>query len=302
MAEHLSNVELVMWSLPTDTQPLIETVRRTLADHAFVAGRAEDVPTTTAFRRALAELKTDELTPVAYTRKADGRLCGQLDAHRQTPHGLERERVALFELTDKDGPQTTYGNVDLTERYRVALSTYTGADLSKIVRAVLDKDGLGAYSPRRGGAVYFAPVRSKDMLDRLEAFCQQLRIRFLRYTIPNTDAHRAEIAEAVADSIRADLQTHREAIAAYEETTRPHIFEQRGEAIDATARMIDNLSHLIEAHVQRLALDVAAIRQELATAQQKAEQAAQQNTYGARRRIVTTNTTSEEGSLFHAAV
>src|SRR4051812_27493942 len=122
----LTNVELVMWSLPPgDDTPAIAAAREALEAHGFRPDRAEDVPDSTAFRRALAALKTDALVPVAYVRKADSRLCGQLDKHEQTPQGLARERVAAFELFES-GPDTTYGQMDLTDGYHNAQTHYTG--------------------------------------------------------------------------------------------------------------------------------------------------------------------------------
>jgi hypothetical protein len=107
----------------------------------------------------------------------------------------------------------------LQEGFRQTSVTYTWADVSKVIQAILTKDGLGAYSPRKAGGVYFAPVNpaATDLLDRIERFATALGVRFLRYQVPDTDAQRAEIADAISAGVMVEINAHADAIGGYSE-------------------------------------------------------------------------------------
>lgn len=261
----LSNVEIALWNLGRANPPVTQA-REQLSAASLDPARAEDVPESTAFRRAVDSLKEKDVLGRIWTRKADSLLCAQLDREHEEEGELRREQLGIYALRD-GRPQIERGRAlpELDAAYQHALDTYTGADVSRVLKAVLEKDGYGAYSLRPG--VYVCPVNptATDLLDRLERFASSLSVRFLRYQIPDTGAQRGEIADAIQASLAADLDAHAEAIAAYSSETKPGHLDNRADGITHTQEIISRLSHLIREHRDRLSARVDALRAALET-------------------------------------
>lgn len=235
----LANVELVMWSPQEKTDPpLIRAVRQALRDGEFPEQRAGDIPVSTAFRRAVKALETKETKVTVWH---NGMLHAQLDQLVPEGERIHREFVTRISLDEKSGAIT--GHLPDLPAFQ---ERYTWADVSMVVQAVLKEDGLGAYTPRRAGGVYFVPVTSRDLLDRLESVCRWIGLNLLRYQVPDTSAQRSEIADAVAASLVTEADLHNQALAAYSEETRAGVVNNRREAIAATVALVNRLlPHLV---------------------------------------------------------
>ncbi len=251
----LRDVELVMWNLPEGDPPSTELVRLALEHSGLAPERAFAIAPVTAFRRALDTLRSKETLVRTFDRKTDeGKiLCAQIDRERCVAGALERERLGIYALMPA-GPARINGHEtgDMLHHLRLAhersLATYTWSDVTRVIQHVLTKDGLGAYSPRRAGGVYFAPVNPQsDLLDRIERFAGNLGVRFLRYQVPDSTAQRLEIAEAIHAGLMAELALHQEAIAGYNAETRPRIIASRRERLASTADLINRLSEFLGA-------------------------------------------------------
>ena len=238
----LSNVELVMWSPVQGAEPpLVAVVRDSLIDGGFNADRAGDVADTTAFRRAVKELETHK--HLRTTVWSNGTLHAQLDRLVESDGRIRREYVTGWTMNAS-------GNVDGTEPLNLLPHKvrYTWADVSGVIQAILMKDGLGAYTPRRAGGIYFVPVVSRDMLDRLEAALRAVNLNLLRYQVPDTTAQREEVRDAITGSLANDVTEHGQAIAGYSiESTRAGVVANRREAIAASRALVMRLAvHLGE--------------------------------------------------------
>jgi hypothetical protein len=298
MAEMLGNVELIMWNLPETRaeKPTLDRVRAALITEHMPKDRAADIPVSTAFRRAADDLRDKTTLVRAFDRKIAGaddkELCVQVDRETwsEARHSLVREKVGVYGLNVETGPYTSNGDCPdtlsvLRAAYSLACVTYTWSDCSKVIQECLRSDGLGAYSPRRAGGVYFAPVSSnaRDLLDRLERFSSSLGIRFLRYAVPDTDSQKAEIADAISTSLAAEIQAHCDAVGAYHNETRPGIMSNRGEMITATESLCNRLANLLSDRLAGLLASIATVRIALA---EKESAAAQSNSIPGGRRIV----------------
>jgi len=283
----LSNVELIFWNLG-ESAPDVYQARASLAAADLNHNHAENVPPSTAFRRAAKALAGKDTLARFWTRKSDGVLCVQIDSERENGDGrLHRDTLAVYALCG-DLPQLVNGMPidNMAEAYQAATRQYTGGDVSKIIQDILTKDGLGAYSPRKTGGVYFVPTDrgAPHLLPRVEQFAEAVGIRLLRYQIPDTGAQRDEIAQAVADSINLDLDGHGEAIAAYTTDTKAGHVANRREAINSTEALIERLAHLLGAKTFDLRSRIADLRAKLDDLAQEMESARQTSAPG--RRIV----------------
>lgn len=300
-ASVISNVELCMWNLPdAGNHPNIGRVRAALVAQNLDERRAADIPASTAFRRAADDLRDKSTLVRPFERKltpSDERktLCVQVDREETTDKGLDRHRVGVYHLVETDDAPPhvsmtpgadldTYSN--LREKFYVAQDTYTWSDLSKVLQTIMMKDGLGAYSPRKSGGVYFVPVPEthRDLLTRIERFAEGFGVRFLRYTVPDTQAQRAEVADALAIGVSADLDEHTAAVASYTETTKPGIITNRLEALDGTAKLIERLGALLGSR----AIDLAQRINTIKTAAEAALTVANNSRPVASRRVVQT--------------
>lgn len=278
----LSGVELCFWNLEKAASTVAHA-KSALSANGLNPDRAEPVPDATAFRRAVNKMASGKETLVRFwTRKKDSALCAQIDHEAENGDGkLSRKFKARCVMTvaedgainfDVDGDASD--NELRTAQYD-ATQTYIGGDISKIIQEIVTKDGLGAYSPRKNGGVYFVPVKpdAQDLLDKIEAFSKAVGVRFLRYEIPDTGEQRAEVAQAVADSLNADLDAHGQAIAEYAETTKLAVLDKRAEAINYTRDMVQKLWTLIPVQAGDLNSRIEDLRAKLADARSAAEAA-----------------------------
>lgn len=248
-ASPLPNISLVFWNLDVKEPPHVDTVRDALRSNGLPEERAADIAPSTAFSRAAQTFKTKETEAKTYTSKETGRPRAQLDTLTEEDGRLRRAFLASFELDEDETPRHVAGaSVDTFENaFNMARTHYTGADISKTIQAILKDDGLGAYSPRKNGGVYFVPVAptAADLLSRIEKFAAALSVRFLVYSVPDTDSQRAEIADAICDAFGQEIDQHASAAAEYTTATRPGILENRRTSIQATYEAMGRLRNLM---------------------------------------------------------
>ena len=248
MAELLHDIELVIWSPRADAEPpRVEVMQDALAGQDFRAALAEEVPVTTAFRRAVLARagKDDDGVDVKATLWANGTLRGQLDRIETDPdtHRARRVWVGGWSLENERTGRCAGEPFDLTPSVEAARFQYTWSDVSQIVQEILKTEGMGAYSLRRSGGVYVCPTHGREMLDRLGRMAESIGLNLLRYEIPDTRAQRDEIAGAISDSLLADCDDHLRALESYSpEQTKPGVVENRREAITETRRLAERLA------------------------------------------------------------
>jgi hypothetical protein len=231
----LNNVELVMYTPMQDaTPPTVAHMRDALAHHGFKRERADDVPDSTAFRRAVKNKEDKEHKATVWQ---NGKLRGQLDRLEPQDDGtIRRVWIGKWSMDEN-------GFVDGGLEVAPFRERYVWADISGIIQEILKRDGLGAYTPRRAGGIYFVPVSNADLLDRLEQCCSSIGLSLLRYQVPDTSAQRSEVADAIATSLLADCDAHAEAIAGYSpETTKGGIVANRLEAVSQTGALANRLT------------------------------------------------------------
>src|SRR5262249_38255260 len=130
-----------------------------------------------------------------------------------------------------------------------------------------------------------------DLLTLIERFATAVSVRFLTYTVPYTAAQREEIADAIAQSYRDDINTHAEAIATYTHETRLGTISNRREAIQVTYEHMGRLRNLMNGRYESLRQQMADLLNKLRNLETeietRAEQAAHEQQQAGGRRIVT---------------
>lgn len=259
----LEGVELILWNMPdakdVAERPTIEQTRNALDDQRIPSGYAEDIADTTAFRRAAAQCRQTDMESRCF-KGADGELYCQIDRLKpesdsesarlvRTLNGVWRHTVS--------GPKRVRGydsetHAVLTLEYERAKATYEYGDIGRMLQVILTIEGIGVYSPRKAGGIYFAPTDAQcaDLLDRVERFCLTLGIRFLRYTVPDSEHHRHEVGEAIAAGLAVDIAAHREAVEAYSVDTRPEAFNNRRGLMLQSAALIGRLRQYLNGHAE----------------------------------------------------
>ena len=252
MTQVLDNSDLVYWNYPEKTdQPRISRVRDEVAAHGLWTEDLPDITPDKAFRRA-SVLMRDKTTDTEVFSFKDA-LHVQLDRVLVDEHDPKLNRTLSGVWKHKlTGPEQTNGyDYALTEELRIsyehALTTFSWADLGTFLKTTFDKRGLGLHALRDGGCVYTAPISDgcRELLDKVDAFCQAFGISFLRWQTPNTEAHKDEIRRAIARTMRLEIDEHEEAIAAYSEHTRPETFAGRRNLMSVTGQRLVRLhAHL----------------------------------------------------------
>ncbi len=253
--EVMQNLELVIWNLGSGDAPAISTTRTALTDAGLSSSHAEDMPLSTAFRRACDQVRDKTKLVRLFTPTGNKDLHVQIDRQSVDGSELQNSRIGVYRCHDTmvirgvgydydQEMQDTLNNHLVDSRLG-----YEWGDISKIIQNIITKDGLGAYSPRKAGGVYFVPVAPEkaDMLDRIERFSNAVGIRFLRYSVPDTASQRAEIMDAVSAGIEQEIVAHEEAVNDYTEPPA-RALEQRGAAIGSTKVLIGRLRHLLNGH------------------------------------------------------
>lgn len=253
----IHDVELIFWNLPRGQydSPLIATVKDVLSQKNLNSNRAPSIAPSSAFRRAVdsfqdkRQIREARLTSKCFTRKSDNCLCAQFDLVEEENGCLKRqlESIYSFDSNSEEVELVSGKELNMADAYRVAVTTYNWGDLSEVIQTILAKDGLGSYSPRSAGGIYYVPIRSDNvnLLDRIESFCDSLHIGLLRHPIPDTSVQRGVIAEAISQSFLDKFQEHANSILSYGEETRPGVIDNRCDAIQVTLEMVTRLSHLL---------------------------------------------------------
>jgi tRNA(Ser,Leu) C12 N-acetylase TAN1 len=245
----LKDIYLVFWNLDVKELPSVADVRDGLTRNSLAPERAGDISASTAMRRAAESIRDKTSEAKTFTSRETNRTRTQIDSIEEQDGRLRRSFVGQYEVDDDDCPQHIAGRplADFIPAFDHAKSHYSGADLSKVVQAILEKDGLGAFSPKKYGGVYFVPVKPEaaDLLDRIARFTETFGVRFLTYTIPDTSAQREEIAEAIANTYADQIAEHASAIASYTVDTLTFVFTNRHEAIKATEKGMAKLQNLM---------------------------------------------------------
>lgn len=287
--ESLRNCQLVMYSPKRDAgPPTVEQMRATLQARNFKAERAQAIPRTTAWRRAVSAMESSK-DDIRATFSKNGKYA-QLDKVRTEDGKLVRHLVASFTI-DKDGharAEDVSGNTlnNFPGHVEAAEGQYTWADVGAIIQTILSTDGLGAYSPRKSGGVYFVPVVSLELLDRLEAALNAIGFNLLRYEVPDTQAQAHEVSNAIADNLLAACDEHEAAIAAYTHETKAGHVDNRKDAIADTRRLAEKLTPYLNGRAATI-LDRLAKLREQCDSKKATIQAYRPSPIGGRR-IVTT--------------
>ena len=276
MSSTLQGVELALWNMPpakeVEFRPTIAETRSKLAAADIPDKYAEDIADTTAFRRAADQCRAPDIEARCF-KGADGELYVQIDQLEgdkdETSAKLKRELKGVFQHTPS-GPKRVRGwdseVRDLIElEYDTAKTTYEYADIGRMLMQVITKEGLGIYSPRKAGGIYFVPTDAacRNLLNRVELFCQSLNIDLLRYAVPDTEAQRHAIGDAIAAGISVDVAAHREAIEAYSVQTRPESIANRRNLMAQTAQLLIRLSTYLNGHAVEFGRQLDELEQSL---------------------------------------
>jgi acyl-CoA reductase-like NAD-dependent aldehyde dehydrogenase len=125
--------------------------------------------------------------------------------------------------------------------------------------------------------VYFVPTDEQcaELLNKVEEFCTSLGVRLLRYPVQNTDAQKAEIADAVAGGIEVDVEEHIKAVEKYSPTTRQDVFAHRRELIRQTALLLIRLSLFLNGRANELGRKLEECESRMKTLESQASVASQ---------------------------
>jgi hypothetical protein len=253
-SSNIENVELVMWS-QIGKPPIVTDVRMKLVRFNYKPDYAEDIPDTTSFRRAACEFQSKDMKVTIWTK--DEAIFGQLDKLEPDEKTKRVKRIwqASWEMVfdaEKKGFVTADSGGEFRVKVTEAKNRYVWGDVSAIIQRILKEDGLGAYSLRKAGAVYVVPTTSKYQLDNLEAFCDAVGLKFLRYKVPDTLAQKMEIASAISDALDAECDAHLTAIEAYANETKPGHIENRLTALESTRALVVRLNEYLGAKAATL--------------------------------------------------
>jgi hypothetical protein len=265
----LGNIYLAFWNLDVKDPPHVNAVRDCLSANNLSRDRAADVPAVTALRRAVDALKSKTIEAKTFTCKASGLSRAQIDEVTEDEGRLRRRFIGQYELSKDGQPRHISGDdlADFWPAFEQASAHYTGADISKVIQAILTEDGLGAFSPRKGAGVYFVPVKPEaaDLLERISRFAEAVSVRFLTYSVPDTSAQRTEIANAIAASYLAEIALHAEYVAGYDVDTKGGIIANRREALEATASAMNRLQGLMNGRYAEMTSEIDGLRVKLDT-------------------------------------
>lgn len=257
MVQVMSNIELCLWNSGSGEPPTVSAVRTALYSASLSESHAEDIPSTTAFRRACNKLTKKEMLTRVFKKNED--LHVQFDKESISGDGLGRQLIGVYRChptlaVRRVGYESDTGmEYQLQEQFDFCRQNYEWADVSVVIQNIIKKCGLGAYSPRKAGGIYFMPANPDRpaLLDQMERFCTQIDVRFLRYAVPDTDSQRSEIMDAVSAGIEQDIVAHETTVQDYSDPSTATI-DRRTNAIDSTRHLMGRLEGLLGNRFQPL--------------------------------------------------
>ena len=204
----------------------VSTVRENLRTHLFDEDFAPEIRIKPAFRRAVKTTETEGKKITVCGRKD---VKAQLDIIIENGSSIERQHEAFWRL-DKEAETYTGPRVPLEDMRE----TYQYSDVSRVIRDVMKKDGVGSYALCPSGHIYAVPVGATDYLERLNAFVVACGLRFNVCEFDDSTSERTTISEALARSVRDELEVHSAAIAEYTAETKTGILRNRQGAVAET--------------------------------------------------------------------
>lgn len=255
----IENVYLCYWNrLKNADKPTVNAVKSALIQNGFSADFAEPIPRPVALTRVVSEMtgKQKDGDTIKLVTHGDG--SGKIwELRRVSKDGdsgrLRMEYVASWTLLD-DGDVFAFDNSpNISTAVSNTEQMYEWGDVTKIIHAIIDKHGTGAYMLKENGGVYCIPtIGCEDLLQRLDKALQDVGIDMTIAPFMENDKSRERVNSAIRDGILAECESHQNALngtgsqAGYSETTKPGVIENRIAAIDATISTVERLTELIE--------------------------------------------------------
>ena len=263
----LPHVEVIMWNLGNGSPPSVSHVRQSLEANGLDVSRLSDIANSTAFRRAAVELRSDDVSTTLFTKKhvvgsvEFDTVAVQVDRSRhysESSQRLESDKAGVYLLDDRSEDEEvhilpcTWDSCplilsELRSSYVSFRHNCQWGDLSTVLNAILKKDGMGTYSPRKAGGVYFCPLNQTlpDLMDRVEQFSIETGVSLVRLGVPDTGAARRMVRDSIADAMLVELRDHKSAIENYSEDTRSNTFVDRRASMAGTLSAVYRMESLL---------------------------------------------------------
>lgn len=137
------------------------------------------------------------------------------------------------------------------------LANRTSSDVTRIVQKLFERQA-DLFPIREQGGAYFVPHEHASFVDRVQVFLDRLSGKLSRYPIPAGTPHGDKsVKEAVADGLAALIADHTQAIARFDEDTRPSTLERAAERIKQTRFKIESYACYLAEEKSRLEHELA---------------------------------------------
>jgi hypothetical protein len=139
------------------------------------------------------------------------------------------------------------------------LAHRTGADLTRVIQRLFERDG-DLFPIREQGGAYFCPQEHVALAGKVQCLLGRLNGRMYRFPIPVGTGHGdRSVQGSVAAGLSALIAAHGEAVRSFGEDTRPDTLERAAERIRQT-------KFKVEAYAAYLGEEKARLERELAGA------------------------------------
>lgn len=226
---------------------------RALNDQGFSESLARPLQPRYAFSRAASDLSEQRI--IKKLREEDDILVFQLNRVEVSDDEISYPLETTLELNKTSG-EIECPVADLEQQARLAfdqaMTTRRAGDITKIVKRIFDAEG-DLFAIRDDGHAYFVPIAHQTLVERVQAFLQQLGGGIRRFPVPQATVE-GDLAmqETVADGIQQMIDRVNAAIEELDDTSRDSTLQRRAERINSIRARVREYAELLGGESERL--------------------------------------------------
>lgn len=266
--------QCITWDPPDDKSAIKYPVLvQALKDAGLDSDIAKELAPRNAFSRACKALAAERL--IRTKSDENGLLTFQFNKatfeNEQWDYPFETELVLNKTTGDISCPIAELQSFAKSELDRCMEDRTTG-DITGVIQRLFDKqavsgkvsvNGLGMFSMRRAGGVYFVPQEYAGFIQKVDVFLTNLGWRLNRLPIPKgTPEGDRTVKDSVASGIATIIADYEAAVESFSVDTRDSTLERAAKRIEITRAKVQAYACYLQDKVQdlELALDEAAAK------------------------------------------
>jgi hypothetical protein len=226
---------------------------RALSGNGFDEKAALEVKPKQAFERAKKVL--DDSRVIALVEEDDEVAIFQFTKEKLESHELHYTREAFVKLNKRTGDVECPDKRLQDEAQRevdACVEKRTGADVTKVIQKLIDKESVDIFPIRPQGGAYFVPEHFSAFMGRLDALLRDIGGSLRTFPVPAGGEGDRSVAEVVSEGMNLLVEEHQDAITQLKDSASVTITEGLSKKITQTRVKVEAYACYLQGEADRL--------------------------------------------------